>query len=155
LTPAARIAAAIDLLEVIEGAPKRPADAVANDFFRSRRYIGSGDRRAVSERVWTVLRTRRRLGWWLGETRQSARLLVAASLLLEGWAKAGVAQAFSGGQFAPLPLSGAENGVLSRIAGHTLNHPTMADAAGGPGLAAGEPGGALRGRSGGGDGGTG
>jgi 16S rRNA (cytosine967-C5)-methyltransferase len=128
LTPAARIAAAIDLLEVIEGAPKRPADAVANDFFRSRRYIGSGDRRAVSERVWTVLRTRRRLGWWLGETRQSARLLVAASLLLEGWAKAGVAQAFSGGQFAPLPLSGAENGVLSRIAGHTLNHPTMADA---------------------------
>jgi 16S rRNA (cytosine967-C5)-methyltransferase len=128
LTPAARIAAAIDLLEVIEGAPKRPADAVADDFFRSRRYIGSGDRRAVSERVWTVLRTRRRLGWWLGETRQSARLLVAASLLLEGWAKAGVAQAFSGGQFAPLPLSGAENGVLSRIAGHTLNHPTMADA---------------------------
>jgi 16S rRNA (cytosine967-C5)-methyltransferase len=125
LTPAARIAAAIDLLEVIEGAPKRPADAVANDFFRARRYIGSGDRRAVSERVWIVLRTRRRLGWWLGDATQSARLLVAASLLLEGWAKAGVAQAFSGGQFAPMPLSGAENGVLSRIAGHTLNHPTM------------------------------
>jgi 16S rRNA (cytosine967-C5)-methyltransferase len=127
LTPAARIAAAIDLLEVIEGAPKRPADAVANDFFRSRRYIGSGDRRAVSERVWSVLRARRRIGWWLGEAGQSARLLVAASLLLEGWAKAGVAQAFSGGQFAPMPLSGAENGVLSRIAGHTLEHPTMPD----------------------------
>ncbi len=129
MTPAARIAAAIDLLEVIEGAPKRPADAVANDFFRSRRYIGSGDRRAVSDRVWAVLRTRRRLGWWLGEARQqSARLLVAASLLLEGWAKAGVAQSFSGGQFAPPPLSGAENAVLSRIAGHTLDHPTMPDA---------------------------
>jgi 16S rRNA (cytosine967-C5)-methyltransferase len=127
VTPAARIAAAIDLVEVIEGAPKRPADAVANDFFRSRRYIGSGDRRAVSDRVWIVLRTRRRLGWWLGETRQSPRLLVAASLLLEGWAKAGVAQAFSGGQFAPMPLSGAENAALSRIAGHTLNHPTMPD----------------------------
>ncbi|HEY1412235.1 MAG TPA: RsmB/NOP family class I SAM-dependent RNA methyltransferase [Rhodopila sp.] len=128
MTPAARIAAAIDLLEVIEGAPKRPADAVANDFFRSRRYIGSGDRRAVSDRVWSVLRARRRLGWWLGDARQSARLLVAASLLLEGWAKAGVAQAFSGGQFAPMPLSGAENAVLSRIAGHTLDHPTMPDA---------------------------
>jgi 16S rRNA (cytosine967-C5)-methyltransferase len=128
LTPAARIAAAIDLLEVIEGAPKRPADAVANDFFRSRRYIGSGDRRAVSDRVWIVLRARRRLGWWLGEAAQSARLLVAASLLLEGWAKTGVSQAFSGGQFAPPPLSGAENTVLSRIAGHTLNHPTMPQA---------------------------
>ncbi|HEX3573870.1 MAG TPA: RsmB/NOP family class I SAM-dependent RNA methyltransferase [Rhodopila sp.] len=128
MTPAARIAAAIDLLEVIEGAPKRPADAVANDFFRSRRYIGSGDRRAVSDRVWSVLRARRRLGWWLSDAPQSARLLVAASLLTEGWAKAGVAQAFSGGQFAPMPLSGAENAVLSRIAGHTLNHPTMPDA---------------------------
>jgi 16S rRNA (cytosine967-C5)-methyltransferase len=128
VTPAARIAAAIDLLEVIEGAPKRPADAVANDFFRSRRYIGSGDRRAVSERVWAVLRSRRRLGWWLGDATQSARLLVAASLLLEGWAKTGVAQAFSGGQFAAAPLSGAENAVLARIAGHTLDHPTMPEA---------------------------
>jgi 16S rRNA (cytosine967-C5)-methyltransferase len=128
LTPAARIAAAIDLLEVIEGAPKRPADAVANDFFRSRRYIGSGDRRAVSDRVWSVLRTRRRIGWWLGGAGASARLLVAASLLLEGWAKAGVAQAFSGGQFAAAPLSGAENAVLSRVAGHTLDHPSMSDA---------------------------
>ncbi len=128
MTPSARIAAAIDLLEVIEGASKRPADAVANDFFRSRRYIGSGDRRAVSDRVWSVLRARRRLAWWLGDTKQSPRLLVAASLLLEGWAKAGVAQAFSGGQFAPMPLSGAENAVLSKIAGHTLNHPTMPEA---------------------------
>jgi 16S rRNA (cytosine967-C5)-methyltransferase len=128
VTPAARIAAAIDLVEVIEGAPKRPADAVANDFFRTRRYIGSGDRRAVSDRVWIVLRSRRRLGWWLGDAVQSPRLLVAASLLLEGWAKSGVAQTFSGGQFAPMPLSGAENAALSRIAGHTLNHPTMPEA---------------------------
>ena len=125
MTPAARIAAAIDLLEVIEGAPKRPADAVANDFFRSRRYIGSGDRRAVSERVWTILRTRRRLGWWLGETRQSARLLVAASLMTEGWAKSGVQQAYSGGQFAAPPLDRGELGALARIEGHTLDHPEM------------------------------
>ena len=65
MTPAARIAAAIELLAEIEGAPKRPADAVANDFFRARRFIGAGDRRAVSERAWRVLRARRRLGWWL------------------------------------------------------------------------------------------
>ena len=128
MTPAARIAAAIDLLEVIEGAPKRPADAVANDFFRSRRYIGSGDRRAVSDRVWAVLRGRRRIGWWLGEAPQSARLLIAASLLLEGWAKSGVQQAFSGGQFAAPPLDRAEVGALSKIEGHTLDHPGMPDA---------------------------
>jgi len=128
MTPAARIAAAIDLLEVVEGAPKRPADAVANDFFRSRRYIGSGDRRAVSDRVWTILRARRRVGWWLGDAPQSPRLLVAASLLLEGWTKSGVQQAFSGGQFAAPPLDRTESGILTRIEGHTIDHPSMPDA---------------------------
>jgi 16S rRNA (cytosine967-C5)-methyltransferase len=128
VTPAARIAAAIDLLVVIEGAPKRPADAVANDFFRTHRYIGSGDRRAVSERVWSVLRARRRLGWWLADAAQTPRLLVAASLLTEGWTRSGVKQAFSGGQFAAAPLSGAENGALARIEGHSLNHPSMPEA---------------------------
>ncbi len=138
MTPAARIAAAIDLLEVIEGAPKRPADAVANDFFRSRRYIGSGDRRAVSERVWSVLRARRRLGWWLGDAPATPRLLVAASLLLEGWTKAGVVQTFSGGQFAAPPLDRGELAVTAQIEGHTLDHPEMPDggAAGNPRLAA-------------------
>jgi 16S rRNA (cytosine967-C5)-methyltransferase len=125
VTPAARIAAAIDLLVVVEGAPKRPADAVANDFFRSRRYIGSGDRRAVSERVWSVLRARRRLAWWLGNMPATPRLLVAASLLLEGWTKSGVAQSFSGGQFAAPPLDRSELGAIARIEGHTLDHPDM------------------------------
>ena len=128
MTPAARIAAAIDLLEIVEGAARRPADAVANDFFRANRYIGSGDRRAISERVWTVLRSRRRLAWWLGDAPQTPRLLVAASLLLEGWTLSGVKQSFSGGQFAPTPLSGAENGVVKRIEGHTLDHPSMPEA---------------------------
>ena len=124
MTPAARIASAIELVALVlepwgEGtqndsplplAPSRegrgpaavrarPADAVANDFFRARRFIGSGDRRDISERVWRVLRSRRRLGWWLGD-HATSRLLVAASLLLEGVRYAAVAEAFSGGRFA-------------------------------------------------------
>jgi 16S rRNA (cytosine967-C5)-methyltransferase len=125
MTPAARIAAAIDLLAAIEDAPHRPADGVANDFFRSRRYIGSGDRRAVSDRVWAVLRARRRIGWWIGDAIQTPRLLVAASLLLEGWTLSGVRGAYSGGQFAAAGLERPENNVLERIAGHTLDHPSM------------------------------
>ncbi len=128
MTPAARIAAAIDLLAAIETAPARPADAVANEFFRARRYIGSGDRRAVSDRVWTVLRSRRRLGWWLQGGRGSPRMLVAASLLLEGWTAAGVAQAYSGGRFAPPALEPAERTLLAPIEGHTLDHPGMPEA---------------------------
>ncbi len=127
MTPAARIAAAIDLLQAMEASPRRPADAVANDFFRARRFIGSGDRRAVSDRVWRVLRLHRRLGWWLARVGlpMVPRLAVAASLLLEGWTLAGVRQSFSGGQFAPQSLGGAEEAGLARLEGHTPLHADM------------------------------
>jgi 16S rRNA (cytosine967-C5)-methyltransferase len=127
MTPAARLQAAIDLLEDIEAAGSRPADAVANNFFRERRYIGSGDRRAVADRAWAVLRARRRLGWWLQRAGAAAapRLLAAASLLLEGWTMSGVEQGFSGGQFAAAPLVGAEKSVLRQLENHTLDHPDM------------------------------
>ncbi len=124
---AGRIAAAIELLDIIESASKRPADAVANDYFRARRFIGSGDRRAISERVWSVLRARRRLGWWLRDTPVSGRLLIAASLLTEGWALPGVVQTYSGGQYAAAALNGAEKAVLGKIEGHTIDHPDMPD----------------------------
>ena len=125
---AGRIAAAIELLEIIETARKRPADAVANDYFRMRRFIGSGDRRAVSERVWSVLRARRRLEWWLAGSPATARLLIAASLLTEGWALSGVTQTYSGGQYAAPALNAAEKAALAKIEGHTLDHPSMPDA---------------------------
>jgi 16S rRNA (cytosine967-C5)-methyltransferase len=127
VTPSARLLAAIELLEEIESADRRPADAIANQFFRERRFIGSGDRRAVSDRVWGVLRGRRRLGWWLERNGAvaSPRLLVAAALLLEGWALEGVEKSFSGGQFAAAPLSAAEKTVLRPLETRTLDHPDM------------------------------
>jgi len=130
MTPPARIAAAIELLAMVEAASRKPADAVANAFFRDRRFIGSGDRRAVSERVWSVMRARRRLGWWLERARVEVtpRLLVAASLFLEGWTLEGVKQSFSGGQFGPTHLSTPEAAALKQLEGHTLSHPAMPEA---------------------------
>ena len=130
MTPSARLAAAIELIALIEGSPRKPADAIANAFFRDRRYIGSGDRKAVSERGWAILRGRRRLGWWLekAELPVNPRLLLAASLLLEGWTIAGVAQSFSGGHFGPTPLKGPEFTALEALEGHTLTHPRMPQA---------------------------
>jgi 16S rRNA (cytosine967-C5)-methyltransferase len=130
VTPAARLAGALDLLAAIEATPRKPADAVANDFFRNRRFIGSGDRRAVSDRAWHVLRARARLGWWLARAGAppTPRLLTAASLLLEGWAPDGVAQSFSGGKFAPDRLDAEEAAALRGLAGHTLDHPDMPEA---------------------------
>lgn len=62
MTPAARLQAALDLLETIALSP-RPADGVASEFFRSRRFIGSKDRREIADRVWIMLRNWARAGW--------------------------------------------------------------------------------------------
>lgn len=127
MTPAGRIAAAIELLGAIEGASARPADAVANDYFRARRFIGGGDRRAVSDLVGRVLRTYRRLTWWLAD-KPTPRLLVAASLLLEGGGMAEVASVYTGGQFAPVALAPSEQAALRRLQGRSLEHASMPDA---------------------------
>src|SRR5260370_13607854 len=73
MTPGARVAAPIDLLgeivgRALMGERGRPADLVANAFFRARRFIGGGDRRAVSDRVWGILRRYGPLAWWLDRT---------------------------------------------------------------------------------------
>jgi 16S rRNA (cytosine967-C5)-methyltransferase len=108
-------------------AGKRPADAAANNYFRTRRFIGSADRRAVSELAWRVLRTRCRLSWWLAEL-ATPRLLVAALLVLEGNGLAAVLEVFSGERFAPAPLVPAEQAALRRLEGCRLDHPSMPDA---------------------------
>ncbi|MBN9507976.1 MAG: RsmB/NOP family class I SAM-dependent RNA methyltransferase [Alphaproteobacteria bacterium] len=130
MTPSARLASAIELLAAIDLDPRKPADAVANDFFRSRRFIGGADRRAVAERVWSALRARRRLAWWLArvEAPVTPRLLLAASLVLDEVAVETVAKSFSGGKFGPAPLVPAEQRALRLLEGHTLAHPEMPEA---------------------------
>ena len=83
MSPAGRLQAAIELLAAIEADP-RPADAVATTFSVPAASLVPADRRAVSDRVWRVLRSYRRLIWWLAGTPTRSRLLVGASLLLEG-----------------------------------------------------------------------
>jgi 16S rRNA (cytosine967-C5)-methyltransferase len=127
VTPAGQIAAAIELLAAIDATPARPADGTANDYFRARRFIGSSDRRAISDRVWRIFRTHRRLAWWLAD-KPTPRLLVAASLLLDGGALADVESTFTGGRFAPVPLAPSEQLTLRRLQGRTLDHASMSDA---------------------------
>ncbi len=126
MTPSARLAAAIDLLADI-ARQSRPSDAVAQSFFRDRRYIGSADRRAVSERVWSMLRAHRRLSWWLDHARlpDTPPLRLAAALLLDGWTEAGLAQTYSGGKYAPARLTEADLARLRPLVGHTLDHPAQ------------------------------
>ena len=59
MTPSARVQAAIDILdEVITSARDDgpPADAIVQRYFKTRRYAGSKDRRAVRELVYRAIR---------------------------------------------------------------------------------------------------
>ena len=59
MTPAARLQAAIEILDlVIESAREQgaPADAIVTRYFKTRRYAGSKDRRAVRELVFRAIR---------------------------------------------------------------------------------------------------
>ncbi|HVF37050.1 MAG TPA: RsmB/NOP family class I SAM-dependent RNA methyltransferase [Sphingomicrobium sp.] len=59
MTPAARVQAAIEILdEVIASARSEgpPADAIVQRYFKTRRYAGSKDRRAVRELVFRAIR---------------------------------------------------------------------------------------------------
>lgn len=131
MTPGARVAATIELLDEIVSRSERPADLVANAFFRGRRFIGGGDRRAVSERVWGVLRRWGQLRWWLERARApelSGRLVVAADLLLvEGRTLHDVEALFDGGRYRPALLDEAEHRALRQMEGHSLAHPDQPD----------------------------
>lgn len=69
MTPAARVQAAIELLDAIIDAACRegaPADRLISEYFKVRRYAGSKDRRAVRELVYASIRA-------CGEVPQSGR----------------------------------------------------------------------------------
>lgn len=133
----ARIQAAIDLLNEIVDSP-RPADGVASEFFRARRFIGSKDRRAVADRAWGVLRRWARLAWWVRWALQqtgeevpgwdgvSPRLRVIADLVLsEGMGPSGLGDRFTGEKFAPKRLTVREQGIARALKGRPLTAEEM------------------------------
>lgn len=59
MTPAARLQAAIEILDEVIAAARgegAPADAIVTRYFKTRRYAGSKDRRAVRELVFRAIR---------------------------------------------------------------------------------------------------
>ena len=156
MTPGARIAAAIDILAAIEAGGK-PADDIAADYFRHRRYIGAKDRVQAAAHVYAVLRHRAVLDWWIarvtptlpspasggglgrGASREDAskgeiapdarRRVIAALLLIDKWTPEDVAASFDGGRFRPAALSPAEQRLAHALAGRTPTHPEMPRAA--------------------------
>ncbi|HTV89998.1 MAG TPA: RsmB/NOP family class I SAM-dependent RNA methyltransferase [Stellaceae bacterium] len=130
MTPGARIAAAIDISAEIESGA-RPADDIAADYFRKRRYIGAKDRASVSAHVYAVLRRRASIDWWItrashAQIAPAARSrIIAALLIFDGWGEADIAASFDGGRFRPAALAPAEKRLAQSLAGRSPTHPEM------------------------------
>ena len=108
MTPAARVQAAIELLDQIITAARgkgAPADRLIADYFRQRRYAGSKDRRAVRELVYAVIRL-------CGPVPANGR---AAMLALARTDKA-IAPLFDGSPHGPAPIGEEEKPAKTGIA---------------------------------------
>jgi 16S rRNA (cytosine967-C5)-methyltransferase len=106
MTPAARAEAAIELLDEIIAAARSggaAADTLIARYFKTRRYAGSGDRRAVRELVYRAVRA-----WPEPPSSGRAALLGLAS------EDSGLLAAFDGSPHGPASVSGEEKGLRPR-----------------------------------------
>ncbi|HZB37460.1 MAG TPA: RsmB/NOP family class I SAM-dependent RNA methyltransferase, partial [Beijerinckiaceae bacterium] len=116
MTPAARLAAAIEVFEDIESR-RRPAADALKDWGLSHRFAGSKDRAAIASLVYDALRRKASAAWIMGEG--SARAVLLGVLRLQrGLDLAAIAALCSGERFAPAPLSDEER---KRLAEGTLD----------------------------------
>src|SRR5213083_322701 len=125
MTPAARLSAAIELIETIE-AQRVPAAKALKEWGTAHRYAGSGDRAAISGLIWDVLRRRASSAWIMDDDTPRARVL--GMLKVErGLDADAIAALCDGGRFAPEPLSDAERAALTSRSLENAPAPTAGD----------------------------
>lgn len=97
MTPAARVQAAIEILDLVIAAAQgggAPADRIIAEWFRTRRFAGSGDRRAVREITYSAIRA-------CGEVPATGR----AAVLRLAQTDPALAALFDGSRHAPAVIS--------------------------------------------------
>jgi len=111
MTPAARISAAIEVLDDIIQR-RRPASDALKDWGLSRRFAGSKDRAAIASLVYDALRRKASSGYAMAS--EEPRALVLGMLAgLRGLSRSEIAELFSGENHAPLPLNADETALLT------------------------------------------
>src|SRR5271168_3118709 len=111
MTPAARLSAAIELIETIDS-ERVPAAKALKEWGTAHRYAGSGDRAAIAGLVWDVLRRRASSAWLMEDDTPRARVL--GMLKLErGMGVDAIAALCDGARFAPGPLADKERAALA------------------------------------------
>ena len=106
MTPGARLQMAIEILGAMD-ATAQPLDRFLKQWFRTRRFAGSKDRREIGETVFAIQRRRARLAHRMG--RDDPRALAIALTAEQG----GDFDALFGGGYGPAPLSDAERAALT------------------------------------------
>ena len=113
MIPAARIAAAIEVLSDIE-ARRRPAADAMKDWGLAHRFAGSGDRAAISALVYDALRRKSSSAWLMGESSPRAEA-IGALRQTRGLDADAVAALFTGEGHAPAKLTDAERQRLGSV----------------------------------------
>ncbi|MEH2533608.1 16S rRNA (cytosine967-C5)-methyltransferase [Bradyrhizobium sp. AZCC 1588] len=111
MTPAARLSAAIELIDTID-AQRVPAAKELKEWGTAHRYAGSGDRAAISGLIWDVLRRRASSAWLMDADTSRARVLGMMKLERKLDVEA-ISALCDGGRFAPEPLTEAERSALT------------------------------------------
>jgi len=107
MTPSARLQAAIELLDEIITAAREngaAADTLIARYFKTRRYAGSKDRRAVRELVYRAIRL-------CGERPESGRAAILALVQDDS----ALQSLFDGSTHGPAPIASEENAALPGI----------------------------------------
>lgn len=136
MKPGAQIAAAIDLIMLVNAAwqegSRAPADSLIASYFKDRRYIGSKDRGAISGLFYGVLRQGGALEWRLaraGLMVDPRTLILGALLLLEGRTLADIGEWLNGERHTAAPLSTKEREALATLERQSLVTDDMPQAA--------------------------
>ena len=125
MTPAARLSAAIELIDTID-AQRAPAAKALKDWGTSHRFAGSGDRAAIAGLVWDVLRRRASSAWVMDDDAPRSRVL--GMLKVErGLDAAAIAALCDGSRFAPQPLTEAERSALTTRSSDDAPAPVAGD----------------------------
>ncbi|WP_372070656.1 RsmB/NOP family class I SAM-dependent RNA methyltransferase [Tistrella mobilis] len=122
MTPAARVDAAIELLDTVLR-ETRPADQVIAHWLRGRRYVGSKDRGWIVEAVYASLREKQRLEWWAARVGLPARarsLVIVALMLIDHRTGNEMPTLFDGSTHGPSKLSDIEQMAVQMLHGQDL-----------------------------------
>src|ERR1700710_2742190 len=103
MTPAARLSAAIELIDAID-TQRVPAAKALKEWGTAHRYAGAGDRATIYGLVWDVVRRRASSAWIMDNDTPRARVLGMLRFQRDLDADA-IAALCYGARFAPEPLT--------------------------------------------------